>query len=146
MKHSNFTINSTDYADQPIKITCEGVDDKKLAHFGGLDLTVKAARSLIAATHHPMSFPEKEGDYSIRDKVVALLLNEVGELIRNTSINHDHLENTSNIDLVKVFLDTLNENPDVTKILKEDNELLRLAEERERAEEDAIWNDMFPKK
>jgi hypothetical protein len=58
-------INGTDKNGDDLRITCEGIDDKKLALFGGLDLYVKAARTLISATYQPMSFPEKEGDYDI---------------------------------------------------------------------------------
>ena len=81
MKQSSFMINKADINGKWIQITCDGIDDNKLAHFGGLDLVLKAARVLIASTASSMSFPEKEGDYNIKEKVVGLLLNEVGELI-----------------------------------------------------------------
>ncbi|WP_391558954.1 hypothetical protein [Robertmurraya sp.] len=143
MEQSNFTINSIDRKGEPIKITCEGIDDQQLAHFGGLDLAVKAARTLIAATNNPMSFPEKEGDYYISDKVVALLLNEVGELIRNTSPEPDYIADISNIELVKDFLEHLPENREVTQVIEEDNQLIQEANKREREEEDKIWQNIM---
>lgn len=146
MEHSNFTINGVDRTGVDIKITCEGIDDQSLAHFGGLDLVLKAARQLISATHNSMSFPEKEGDYDISDKVVALLLNEVGELIRNTSIDPGHIKDTSNIELVKDFMERIHENQALFKIIEMDNNIIREANEKVQEEENEIWNDILKSK
>lgn len=146
MEHSNFTINGVDRTGADIKITCEGIDDQSLAHFGGLDLVLKAARQLISATHNPMSFPEKEGDYDISDKVVALLLNEVGELIRNTSIDPEHFKDTTNIELVKDFMERIHENQALFKIIEMDNNIIREANEKVQEEENEIWNDILKSK
>ncbi|WCF11521.1 hypothetical protein NDS46_31685 (plasmid) [Paenibacillus thiaminolyticus] len=134
MNQSSFLIEDTDIKGNAIKISCEGVDDKKLAHFGGLDLHVKAARTLISATYSPMDFPEKEGDFNVGIKVVALLLNEIGELIRN--VNLDDRTDVSNYDLVREFLEDAEVNPVIKKMVDEDNSLNRRYKERMREEED----------
>lgn len=122
MEQSNFTLNGVDKNGHALKITCEGIDDKELAHSGGLDLIVKATKHMISSTNNPMDFPEKEGDYLISDKVIALYLNEIGNLIRNTSSEPEYLENISNIELVKSFIEHINENPEVAALVKKDNE------------------------
>ncbi len=53
-----------------------------LVHFGELDLHVKAVKTLISNTNG-MDFSQDSGDYLIEQKVIALYLNEIGELIRN---------------------------------------------------------------
>ncbi|MCY9666428.1 hypothetical protein M5X11_15905 [Paenibacillus alginolyticus] len=144
MERTNFTINAADYSGQPITISCDGVDDNKLAHFGGLDLAVKAARQLISSTQGPMSFPEKNGDYDIRSKVVALLLNEVGELIRNTSMEPEFLDGVSNIELVKDFIiESLPKNREINKLLEEDDLLIKQYKESVEEEENEIWNSIM---
>lgn len=48
MEKSGFQVNGVDRKGNDITIRCEGVDDKELAHFGGLDLHVKAKKCLLA--------------------------------------------------------------------------------------------------
>lgn len=139
MEKTNFTINSVDYHDNDICITCEGIDDQKLAHFGGLDLTLKAARVLIASTQSPMSFPEKNGDHYIREKVVGLLLNEVGELLRNTSHDSEYLDGYTNIELVKEYLGELLQNKVVSSLIETDEAEIRKFKKKLDEEENKIW-------
>lgn len=135
MRKENFIVNSTDYDGNQIRIECEGIDDKELAHFGGLDLFVKAARKLIASTDSPMSFPEKNGDNFIKEKVVGLLLNEIGELIRSTSIDPNFLEGMTNIELINEYLHQLNNNKEVVELLRSDELKIRKFKEEQLLEE-----------
>jgi len=138
-KH-NFSIRSADYNGNDISITCEGIDDEKLAHFGGLDLYLKAARVLIASTQSPMSFPEKNGDYNIRRKVVGLLINEIGELIRNSSPDEEYLTGYSNIELVEEYLQELKNDTNLKEIIEQDESLIRKYKEDLWEEEKEIWD------
>ncbi|RKJ75040.1 hypothetical protein D7X33_18380 [Butyricicoccus sp. 1XD8-22] len=112
-----------------LEIHIKGIDQKELAHFGGLDLMVNATKYMIGASANPMVFPEKAGDYNINYKVIALYLNEIGELIRTTSSESEFLENISNIELVSNFMGFLSENKEVVALIDKDNKLL--ATERE---------------
>ncbi|MEC1722836.1 hypothetical protein [Schinkia azotoformans] len=139
MEKSGFQVNGVDRRGNDITIRCEGVDDKELAHFGGLDIHVKATKMLIGDSQNGMSFPEKEGDYDIGSKVVALYLNEVGELLRNLSFDPEYLDEYSNIDLVKMFLENELKNPAIAKVIEKDNaEILQERKEIER-EEKEMW-------
>lgn len=141
MEKSGFEVHIVDRKGNDIMIKCEGIDDKELAHFGGLDLHVKAIKTLIGGSQNGMSFPEKEGDYNIGSKVVALYLNEVGELLRNLSIDSDFLTDYSNMDLVRMFLENELKNPEIVKVIEKDNaEILQEREEIEK-EEKEMWND-----
>lgn len=141
MEKSNFVLNSVDRKGDGLKISCEGIDDQELAHFGGLDLHVKATKTMISNTNG-MSFAEKAGDYIINEKVISLYLNEVGELIRSTSDEPDYLKGISNIELVKNFLEHLDDNPELVQIIEKDNWLIKKEDYEVRKEEDKIWDDI----
>lgn len=145
MERIKIETHCQDYQGNPISITCEGVDDQKIAHFGGLDLTVKAARIMIGATYGPMAFPEKNGDSLIAEKVVGMLLNEIGELIRSKSFDSDTLENYSNIDLIKGYIEDLAGNKDLQNFIESDEADIREYRMRLREDEDRAWGD-FNKK
>lgn len=138
MEHSNILINTKDRKEKELKITIEGFDDKELAHFGGLDLHVKATKHMIGDTNG-MSFPEKEGDYLIAQKVAALYLNEIGEMLRSTSLDSDYLDDISNLELVKTFLDTIGSEKSVMRIIEQDN--AEIQEEKEK--DDEIWKSVI---
>lgn len=132
MEKSRFELHSVDRKGNDIMIKCEGIDEHELAHFGGLDLHVKATKTLISDSQNGMSFPEKEGDYGIGSKVVALYLNEIGELIRNLSVEPEYLSDYSNTDLVKDFLENELKNPAIAKVIEKDN--AEIQQEREEIE------------
>jgi hypothetical protein len=134
MGKSFFEKFTVDRNGNDLKIRCEGVDDKVLSHFGGLDLHVKATKEMISDSSS-FSFPEKAGDYMINHKVIALYLNEIGELIRNSSIVPEYLEENSNIQLVKDFIENIKNNPNLVEIIDKDNGAIRKEKERELQEE-----------
>lgn len=68
MEKSGFEVHGVDRKGNDIMIKCEGVDDQELAHFGGLDLHVKATKMLIGDSQNGMSFSEKEGGYILAIK------------------------------------------------------------------------------
>ncbi|WP_342545425.1 hypothetical protein [Lysinibacillus sp. FSL K6-4013] len=140
MEKGWFEVHSVDRKGNDIMIKCEGVDDQELAHFGGLDLHVKATKTLISDSQNGMSFPEKEGDYNIGNKVVALYLNEVGELLRNLSIDSDYLTEYSNIDLVKMYLENELKNPEIVRVIEKDNAEIQQEREEIEQEEKEMWN------
>jgi len=140
VEKSGFEVHSVDRKGNDIMIRCEGVDDQELAHFGGLDLHVKVTKMLIGDSQNGMSFPEKEGDYNIGSKVVALFLNEIGELIRNLSIEPEYLSDYSNMDLVKDFLENELKNPEIAKIIEKDNAEIQQEREEIEKEEKEMWN------
>lgn len=141
MEKNYFVLNAVDRKGNDLKITGEGTDDHELAHFGGLDLHVKAAKTMINNTNG-MEFAEKAGDYIISEKVIALYLNEIGELIRNTSVEPEYLKSISNIHLVKDFLEHLNDNPELLKVIENDDWLIEKEAYEIRKEEDKIWADI----
>ncbi|OIJ09404.1 hypothetical protein BKP35_16230 [Anaerobacillus arseniciselenatis] len=116
-------INTVDRKGNNLKITVEGVDDQELAHFGGLDLHVKAAKAMIGNTDG-MTFPEKHGDIFIAEKVAALYLNEIGEMLRNSYDDPEYLEELTNIELVKDFFNRIHENKEVLEVVEKDNLLI----------------------
>ncbi|NRD76600.1 hypothetical protein HPT25_03730 [Bacillus sp. BRMEA1] len=140
MEKGWFEVHSVDRKGNDIMIKCEGVDDRELSPFGGLDLHVKATKTLISDSQYGMSFPEKEGDYNIVNKVVALYLNEVGELLRNLSIDSDYLTGYSNIDLVKMYLENELKNPEIVRVIEKD--IAEIEQEREEIEkeEKEMWD------
>jgi hypothetical protein len=142
MELESFTLNSVDRKGNKIRIECEGVDDKELAHFGGLDLTVKAIKTMIGNIHGT-DFARDNGDYAIEDKVIALILNEVGSAIRYLSLNSSMLKDYSNMDLVKNFMEHWETNKEVVEVIEKDNELMRLEEEEIKKEEDEIWANIM---
>jgi hypothetical protein len=130
MEKSNFLIQYRDRKGNDMKFTVEGVDDKDLANFGGLDLHVKAVKALIHNTDG-MNFAEQEGDYLINDKVIALYLNEIGHFIRQLSIHQELIKDISNLELVKNFIETLDEKDEVMELVKQDTLLMQKEEEEE---------------
>ncbi|OLN21324.1 hypothetical protein BTO30_15550 [Domibacillus antri] len=140
MEKSNFMIHSTDRKGHELKISVEGTDDKELAHFGGLDLHVKATKAMIADIS-PLHFPEKEGDHLIREKVAALYLNEVGEFLRNTSLDPEMLESYSNFDLVKMLMEEWQPR-EVQAVIDKDNELI-LQEAKSMEEDNKIFAEIM---
>lgn len=135
------TINTKDRFGNDLTISYSGVDQRELAHFGGLDLHVTATKEMISDSSG-LSFPEKEGDFLIREKVAALYLNEIGEFLRYSSIDSDMFEGYTNIDLVKDFLKNL-DHPDVLRVIKKDDELMQKQTEEIRREEDEIWSNIM---
>ncbi|WP_416150248.1 hypothetical protein ACM26V_04475 [Salipaludibacillus sp. HK11] len=123
MEKNTSVINTTDRKGNDLKITVDGFDDRELAHFGGLDLHVKATKNMISNTNG-MSFPEKDGDFLITDKVAVLYINEIGEMLRNNSLDPEYLEDYSNIELIKEFLNNVDENKEVLNVLEKDNRLI----------------------
>ncbi|MBT2727815.1 hypothetical protein J7E63_12790 [Bacillus sp. ISL-75] len=142
MEKSKFVLNTVDRNGHDLIISVEGVDDHQLAHFGGLDLHVKATKEMISDINGT-SFPEKEGDYLITEKVIALYLNEIGELIRNSSLDPEYLEGFSNTDLVKDFLNNIEENKFILDVIEKDNELIKKHKDEIKHEEDQIWNNIL---
>jgi hypothetical protein len=139
---TNFEVNAVDNLGNPFKIKCEGVDDNELAHFGGLDLHVKAVKILIENTNG-MSFAESAGDYSIKDKVTALYLNQIGQFIKDNLLNGE-VDDVDNMELVKHFLDEWYKNKEVVGVIEQENERNRIVAEEIRKEEDAFWDSMKP--
>jgi hypothetical protein len=134
MEKSNMLIQGGDRKGNKIKISVEGTEEKQLSHFGGLDLHVSAVKTLIQNTNG-MNFAEQDGDYMIQDKVTALYLNEIGYFIRKLSIHPEMIEEISNLDLVKNFIETIAENQEVMELVKQDNLLMKKEAEEEEAEE-----------
>lgn len=144
MEESSFTIQSNDFKGNDIKITCEGINQQELTHFGGLDLYVAAARTLIESTQSAMSLPEKEGDHHINAKVIGLLINEIGDLVRYSYFNnYEGLEDMSSIELVKMFIDDIPQMPVVKSLLDKDDQLLKESDEEERKQEDKVWEQII---
>lgn len=137
----NFFIRTVDRKGNDLEITVKGVDDRELAHFGGLDLHLKATKAMIADAN-TLSFPEKDGDYAIREKVAALYINEIGEFLRNTSHDPDFLNNISNMELVRDFLITI-ENPEVLQVIEKDNDLIKTEALQLEQEEEDIWSNVM---
>lgn len=141
-KETNEAIISTrDRRGNDLTIRYTGVNQRELAHFGGLDLHVTATKEMISEVNG-LTFPEKEGDHLIREKVAALYLNEVGEFLRNSFFDTDILEGYSNIELVKNFLNEL-DHPEVLDLIHKDNELIQLEKDEIKREEDEAWDAMM---
>jgi hypothetical protein len=58
------------------------------------------------------------GDYLIQEKVTILYLNEIGYLL--TAIEPGYLEDLSDLDLVKNFLEIIAENPTVMDFVNQE--------------------------
>ncbi|MCP1161307.1 hypothetical protein [Bacillus infantis] len=137
---SQATIYTKDRFGDDLTIQFSGIDRQHLAHFGGLDLHVTATKALISDIDG-LSFPEKEGDYLIREKVAALYLNEIGQLLRESSMDSEMLKQLTNIEIVKDFINNLH--PDVFNIIKKDNDLIRKDIEDAQREDDAAWSNII---
>ncbi|PFP29424.1 hypothetical protein COJ96_11005 [Bacillus sp. AFS073361] len=140
--YSQFEITDVDRKGNDLSITIKGVDDNELAHFGGLDLHVKAVKNLIGNTNGT-DFARDNGDFSIEGKVFALYLNEIGELMRNFSPDRQMLKDISNMDLVKNFMEHWQEDKELVAIIEKDNEEIIKETEAIRKEDDEIWNNML---
>jgi hypothetical protein len=142
MEKSYFKVHDVDDKGNKITITCEGVDDQQLAHFGGLDLHVKAVKTLIRNTNGT-DFARKAGDFFIEDKVIALYLNEIGRLIRNFSDEREWLKDYSNMELVQNFLEHWQDNSEIVELVNADNQAIENASKEFKREEDEIWENMI---
>jgi hypothetical protein len=140
MKKSSYTMHHSDRKGYSLTISVHGTDDQELAHFGGLDLHVKATKYMIS-DNATLSFPEKDGDSLIHEKVAALYLNEVGELLRSKAYP-DRLESYSNFDLVQMFLQD-RQPLEVQRLIDADNELIR--QDKEKPTTIDILTDMMEK-
>jgi hypothetical protein len=142
MEYSKFELRDIDRKGNEISITVKGVDDHELAHFGGLELHIKAVKTLIANTEGT-DFARDNGDFAIEGKVFALYLNEIGELIRNLSLDRDMLKNATNMDLVKNFMDHWHEDKELVTLIEKDNEEIRKETVAIEKEEDEIWGNLM---
>ncbi|WP_251554000.1 hypothetical protein [Neobacillus muris] len=147
-EYSFFEAHDVDRRGNDLFISVKGVDDRELAHFGGLDLHVKAVKNLISNTNGT-DFSRDNGDFAIEGKVFALYLNEIGELMRNLHVDSDMLNGISNMELVKNFMEHWHEDNELVAIVEKDNEEIRKERERIEKEEDEIFqniiNEMKPK-
>ncbi|PLS14923.1 hypothetical protein CVD28_25745 [Bacillus sp. M6-12] len=141
MEKDSLYLQTVDRKGNPLTISVEGVDEQELAHFGGLDLHVNATKAMISDTNG-MSFPEKEGDFLIKDKVAALYLNEIGEMLRNESPEPSLLAGITNIELVKEFLNQPLAK-EVEGLIAKENDLIRKDKEARKKEEDEKWDNIF---
>lgn len=140
--YSKLEQRGIDRKGNDITISVKGVDDHELAHHGGLDLHIKAVKTLIANTNGT-DFAKENGDFAIEAKVFALYLNEVGELMRNLALDRDMLKNISNMELVKQFLEQWHEDQELVTFIEKDNEEIRRETEAIKKEEDELWADMM---
>jgi hypothetical protein len=126
---SSIEFTSLDRQGNDLFISIDGVDDKILALFSGLDLQMKVVKHLIHNTVRS-DFDQEKGGYPTERKMFALYLNEIGELMRNVSTDSHRLEEISNMDLVKRFMDHWHEDRELIDVIKKDNEEIRKEEER----------------
>lgn len=109
-----------------LKITIEGDYQPELAHYGGMDLQLLAIRNLIS--NIDTKFAEERYP-DIDNIVIALLLNEIGESVRESYERFFDCDEQSNIDLLKMFINDISDAPHIKKIL--DNDTVLLEKERE---------------
>jgi hypothetical protein len=128
-KLSSIEFTSLDRQGNDLFISIDGVDDKILTLFSGLDLQMKAVKHLIHNTVRS-DFDQEKGGYPTERKLFALYLNEIGELMRNLSANSDRLEEISNMDLVKRFMDHWHEDRELIDVIEKDNEEIRKESEK----------------
>ena len=76
----------------------------------------------------------------IGSKIVALYLNEIGELLRNLSLDPEYLDEYSNIDLDKMFLENELGNPVIVRVVEKDNAEIQQEREEIEKEEKEMWN------
>jgi hypothetical protein len=132
MRHSKLSsieFSSLDRQGNDLFINIDGVDDKILTLFSGLDLQMKAVKHLIHNTVRSDFDQENEG-YPTERKMFALYLNEIGELMRNLSTDPHGLEGISNMDLVKHFMDHWQEDRVIIDVIEKDNEEIRKESEK----------------
>lgn len=101
-------------------ITVEGTGETNVSNSVRLNLHINATRAMIADTVI-LTKDESQKDLDISEKVIALYLNEIGQLIRHTSIHSDLLNRKSNFHLVKDFLYHIQNNEDIKAIIDLDN-------------------------
>jgi hypothetical protein len=126
---SSIEFNSLDRQGNDLFISIDGVDDKILTLFSGLDLQMKAVKHLIHNTVRSDIDQEKGGDFAER-KMFALYLNEIGELMRNLSTDSQELKEISNMDLVKHFMNHWQEDRVLIDVVEKDNEEIRKETEK----------------
>jgi hypothetical protein len=126
---SSIEFTSLDRQGNDLFISIDGVDDKILTLFSGLDLQMKVVKHLIHNTVRS-DFDQEKGGYPTERKLFALYLNEIGELMRNLSTDPDRLVEISNMDLVKRFMGHWHEDRELIDVIEKDNEEIRKEEER----------------
>jgi hypothetical protein len=122
--YSQLEITSYDRNEYHLFISIKGVDEKELAEFGGLDVQVKAVKHLIQNISR-LDFSPPNDNYPTERKTFALYINEIGELMRNLSLDQEKLKELSNMDLVKRFMDQWQEESEIVAIIEIDNEEIR---------------------
>jgi hypothetical protein len=128
-KLSSIEFNSLDRQGNDLFIYIDGVDDKILTLFSGLDLQMKAVKHLIHNTVRS-DFEQEKGGYPTERKMFALYLNEIGELMRNLSTDSQELKEISNMDLVKHFMDHWQEDRVIIDVIEKDNVEIRKESEK----------------
>jgi hypothetical protein len=127
--YSILEITSYDRNENHLFISIKGVDEHELAEFGGLDVQVKAVKHLITNISRVDFSPPKDR-FPTERKIFALYLNEIGELMRNFSLDQEKLKDISNMDLVKRFLEQWQEESELVALIEKDNEEMRKEVER----------------
>jgi hypothetical protein len=128
-KLSSIEFTSLDRQGNDLFISIDGVDDKILTLFSGLDLQMKAVKHLIHNTVRS-DFDKENDGYPTERKMFALYLNEIGELMRNLSTDPHGLEEISNMDLVKHFMDHWQEERELIDVIEKDKEEIRKESEK----------------
>jgi hypothetical protein len=131
-KLSSIEFTSLDRQGIDLFISINGVDDKILTLFSGLDLHMKVVKHLIHNTVRS-DFDHEKGGYPTERKMFALYLNEIGELMRNLSTDSHRLEDISNMDLVKHFMDHWQEDYVLIETIGKDNEEISKETEKYKA-------------
>lgn len=74
----------------------------------GWESNVKAIKVMLDSL--PISFIQKDTeDVSIREKIVFLLLNSIGELLNDTGIGHIQNKNDNYLEEIRFFLEMVND-------------------------------------
>lgn len=74
----------------------------------GWESNIKAIKVMLDSL--PVSFIQKDTeDVSIREKIVFLLLNSIGELLNDTGIGHIQNKNDNYLEEIRFFLEMVND-------------------------------------
>lgn len=74
----------------------------------GWESNIKAIKVMLDSL--PIGFIEKDTeDFSIRDKIVYLLLNSIGELLKSTGIGQVQNAKDNNLEEIRFFLEMVND-------------------------------------
>ncbi|EJQ86865.1 hypothetical protein IGW_05340 [Bacillus cereus ISP3191] len=74
----------------------------------GWESNIKAIKVMLDSL--PISFIQKDTeDVSIREKIVFLLLNSIGELLNDTGIGHIQNKNDNYLEEIRFFLEMVND-------------------------------------